>query len=80
MRAVEKSAFDRGATAETLMDQAGAGIARTVARFFPKPARCVVFAGKGNNAGDALVAAEHLSRSGWIIETRLSFDERIMAS
>jgi ADP-dependent NAD(P)H-hydrate dehydratase / NAD(P)H-hydrate epimerase len=75
MRAVEKAAFDRGATAETLMDQAGAGIARTIMRFFPKPGRCVVFAGKGNNAGDALVAAEHLSHAGWKIETRLSFEE-----
>ena len=57
------------------MDEAGAGIARAVARFFPEPGRCVVFAGKGNNAGDALVAAEHLTRSGWKIETRLCFEE-----
>lgn len=76
MRAVEKAAFDRGATAEALMDEAGAGIAGTVTLFFPKPGRCVVFAGKGNNAGDALVAAEHLSRIGWTIETRLSFEEK----
>ena len=76
MRSVEKAAFDRGVTAEALMDQAGAGIARAVARFFPKPGRCFVFAGKGNNAGDALVAAEHLSRAGWKIETRLCFDEK----
>ncbi len=75
MRAVEKAAFDRGVTAEALMDQAGAGIARTVTRFFPKPGRCLVFAGKGNNAGDALVAAEHLSRNGWTVELRLSFAE-----
>ena len=61
MRAAENAAFDRGITAEALMDQAGAGIARAVSRFFPTPGRCVVFAGKGNNAGDALVAAEHLA-------------------
>ena len=58
------------------MDQAGAGIACAVSRFFPIPGRCLVFAGKGNNAGDALVAAEHLARAGWQIETRLSFAEK----
>ena len=75
MRAVEKTAFDRGATAETLMNEAGAGIARAVMRFFPNAGRCIVFAGKGNNGGDALVAAEHLCRNGWSVETRLSFAE-----
>ena len=76
MRAAENAAFARGITAEELMDQAGAGIARAVSRFFPIAGRCVVFAGKGNNAGDALVAAEHLARAGWQIETRLSFAEK----
>ena len=76
MRALEKAAFERGITAEALMDEAGAGIACAVARFFPVPGRCLVFAGKGNNAGDALVAAQHLSRSGWKIEMRLSFEEK----
>src|ERR1044072_9002433 len=75
MRAAETAAFARGIDAETLMDQAGAGIARTVTRFFCQPGRCMVFAGKGNNAGDALVAAEHLLRRGWKIEVRLAFPE-----
>src|SRR5205085_1771702 len=57
------------------MDEAGAGIARVVRQFFPKPATCIVFAGKGHNAGDALVAAEHLQRIGWKIDLRLSFPE-----
>ena len=76
MRAVEKAAFDRGVTAEALMDEAGAGIARAITRFFPKPGRCVVFAGKGNNAGDALVAAALLQQMQWHVETRLSFEEK----
>jgi NAD(P)H-hydrate epimerase len=75
MRAAENAAFARAITAEALMDEAGAGIARTVSKFFPTPGRCLVFAGKGNNAGDALVAAEHLSRAGWKIETHLAFAE-----
>ncbi len=76
MRAAEKAAFDRDITAEALMDEAGAGIARAVKCFFPEPGRCIVFAGKGNNAGDALVAAEHLVRNGWNVETRLFFEEQ----
>ena len=34
-----------------------------------------MFAGKGHNAGDALVAAERLRRLGWKIEVRLAFQE-----
>src|SRR6266480_4353974 len=75
MRAAEESAVARGVTIETLMDQAGAGVARTVRQFFPKPARCLVFAGKGHNGGDALVAAEQLQRIGWKIDIRLPFVE-----
>src|SRR2546421_5078404 len=75
MHAAEQSAFARGVSVETLMDQAGAGVARTVRQFFPKPATCVVFAGKGHNGGDALVAAEQLQRIGWKIDLRLPFAE-----
>src|SRR5216117_1190232 len=76
MRAAEESAVARGVTIETLMDQAGAGVARAVRQFFPKPARCLVFAGKGHNGGDALVAAEQLQRIGWKIDVRLPFAEK----
>src|ERR1700736_5411394 len=75
MHAAEESAFARGLTVETLMDQAGAGVARAVGQFFPKPATCIVFAGKGHNGGDALVAAEQLQRIGWKIDVRLPFAE-----
>ncbi len=76
MRAAEEAAFARGCTAESLMDQAGAGIAKVVRQFCRRPGRCLVFAGKGNNAGDALVAGEHLLRDGWQIELRLVFPEQ----
>src|SRR5256714_14183010 len=75
MQAAEAAAFSRGITVETLMDQAGAGVARAVRQFFPKPATCIVFAGKGHNGGDALVAAEQLQRIGWKIDIRLPFEE-----
>ena len=76
MRAAEKAAFARGVEVEALMDKAGAGVAQAVTRFFRNPGNCIVFAGKGNNAGDALVAAERLWRLGWKIEVRLAFQER----
>jgi len=57
------------------MDHAGAGVARAVREFFPEPGKCLVYAGKGHNGGDALVAAEHLARSGWKIDIHLVFPE-----
>jgi ADP-dependent NAD(P)H-hydrate dehydratase / NAD(P)H-hydrate epimerase len=75
MRDAEKAAFARGVAVEALMDQAGAGVARAVTRFFPNPGSCILFAGKGHNAGDALVAAQCLRSLGWKIEVRLAFKE-----
>jgi NAD(P)H-hydrate epimerase len=75
MREAEDAAFARGITAEALMDQAGAGIARAVTQFFPRAGQCIVFVGKGHNAGDALVAALHLQEAGWKIDLRLAFPE-----
>ena len=75
MRAAEEAAFAQGIEVEALMDKAGAGVAQAVTRFFQKPGKCIVFAGKGHNAGDALVAAGWLRRLGWKIEVRLAFQE-----
>ena len=58
MRAAEEAAFARGVSAESLMDEAACGIARTVEKCFPRPGRCLVFAGKGNNAGDAFAGSD----------------------
>lgn len=75
MRSAEKAAFARGVEVEALMDQAGAGIARAVTKFLSSPGTCIVFAGKGHNAGDALVAAQSLRSRGWKIEIRLAYKE-----
>ena len=76
MRAAEEAAFGRGIEVEALMDQAGTGVARAVQQFFPDAGECIVYAGKGHNGGDALVAAERLQRKGWkISEVRLPFPE-----
>jgi ADP-dependent NAD(P)H-hydrate dehydratase / NAD(P)H-hydrate epimerase len=75
MRGAEKAAFARGVEVEALMDQAGAGVARAVTDFFPSPGKCIVFAGKGHNSGDALVAAQCVRKHGGKIELRLAFKE-----
>src|SRR6476660_1719643 len=75
MRAAEQAAFASGVQVEALMNKAGVGIAQAVTKFFQEPGRCIVFAGKGHNAGDALFAAQCLERRGWKIEVRLAFKE-----
>jgi ADP-dependent NAD(P)H-hydrate dehydratase / NAD(P)H-hydrate epimerase len=75
MRAAEQAAFATGVQVEALMNKAGAGVAQAVTKFFQKPGRCIVFAGKGHNAGDALFAAHCLEQRGWKIEVRLAFKE-----
>jgi NAD(P)H-hydrate epimerase len=75
MRAAEEAAFARGVEVEALMDQAGAGVARCIRGVFPNPGTAIVFAGKGHNGGDALVAATCLKTSGWEIDLRLIFPE-----
>jgi NAD(P)H-hydrate epimerase len=75
MRALEERAFADGITAEALMEEAGAGIARVVRQFFPQPGRCVAVFGKGHNGGDALVAARYLAVAGWQVFLRPAFPE-----
>jgi NAD(P)H-hydrate epimerase len=75
MREAEEAAFARGIEVEALMDKAGRGVAQTVRQFFSRPGRCIVFAGKGHNGGDALVAATFLQHAGWKVDTRLAFPE-----
>ena len=75
MRAAEEAAFASGIQVEALMNKAGAGIAQAVTKFFQRPGRCIVFAGKGHNAGDALFAAQCLQQCGWKIEVHLPFNE-----
>jgi NAD(P)H-hydrate epimerase len=75
MRATEEAAFANGVPVEVLMNKAGAGVAKVVMNFFAKPGLCIVFAGKGHNAGDALFAAQCLQRCGWKIQVRLAFKE-----
>jgi ADP-dependent NAD(P)H-hydrate dehydratase / NAD(P)H-hydrate epimerase len=62
MRAAEEVAFRREPQ-ETVMERAGAAVAREVARF-AHGAPILVLAGPGNNGGDAYVAARLLKAAG----------------
>jgi len=75
MKALEERAFADGITAEALMEEAGRKIADAVRQFFPFSGKCVVVFGKGNNGGDALVAARYLCSAGWKIELKPAFPE-----
>lgn len=71
MRALEEAAFRRGVSAEALMDEAGVGIAQRLIALFPRPGTAVAYLGKGNNAGDALVALRVLrDEAGWTVSIR----------
>ncbi len=80
MRQAEEAAFSRGVSAEALMEQAGLRLADVVTQFHPAPGTCTAYCGKGNNAGDALVALRHLRARGWQVRTRLAFDSAAFSS
>lgn len=62
MRSIEEATFASGVTAESLMDQVGRRVAaRCLDVIGTAPATVLIYAGKGNNAGDALVAARELT-------------------
>ncbi|MDB6139386.1 MAG: Bifunctional NAD(P)H-hydrate repair enzyme [Verrucomicrobiaceae bacterium] len=72
MQEIERKAFARGVSAAALMEEAGRGMACAVRQFCPKPGLLVMYLGKGNNAGDALVAGRELQRDGWRLAARMS--------
>ncbi|MGH7894496.1 MAG: NAD(P)H-hydrate epimerase, partial [Candidatus Binatia bacterium] len=61
---MDRLTIDRGTPSEALMERAGSLVAAVLRDRFHRQMRrgVVVVAGKGNNGGDALVAARHLKR------------------
>jgi ADP-dependent NAD(P)H-hydrate dehydratase / NAD(P)H-hydrate epimerase len=73
MRALEQAAVDAGATWPGLMEQAGWGVAQVAMRVLGDLAgqHVLVLVGPGNNGGDGLVVARHLSDAGAEVELYL---------
>src|SRR5260370_2568156 len=72
MQALEHRAFVEGIDQEGLMDVAGIGIAREILRQETRRGICILYLGKGNNAGDALVVGSVLQNGGWSVLARFS--------
>ena len=66
IRQLDQRTIAAGTPGEELMERAGRAVAKAAAGFLKKrDARSVLlFAGKGNNGGDAIVAARHLAGAG----------------
>ena len=76
MKAIEEAAFAGGTAAESLMDAVGRRLAARLRQLIGRePATVVFYAGKGNNAGDALVAADVLRRM--VAASRLDVEIRL---
>ena len=56
-----------------LMENAGRGVSELISREW-KPCPVEIFAGKGNNGGDGLVAARHLTNRGFSVHVTLLAD------
>lgn len=71
MYAADRAAMDSGVSGTTLMEAAGAGVARAIVRLWaPRPT--VVLCGPGNNGGDGFVIARRLQESGaWDVRVAL---------
>lgn len=65
--ALDENSEHIGVPRRLLMENAGAAVARTVKRMFPRARRVLVVCGLGNNGGDGFVAARHLSRHARVI-------------
>ena len=77
MRQIEARALERGISHEMLMEEAGKKIAEHALSFVQKNAlktTAIVLAGKGNNGGDAYVAARHLLQLGFSVVVWQAFD------
>ncbi|MCC6645972.1 MAG: NAD(P)H-hydrate dehydratase [Polyangiaceae bacterium] len=64
LRAFDRRAVELGVPSRSLMENAGRAACDVVERLAPPPASVVVVCGVGNNGGDGLVVARHLSLRG----------------
>ncbi len=74
MYAADRAATQSGIAGATLMENAGAAVARVIAeRWSVQPV--TVLCGPGNNGGDGFVAARYLANRGWPVALALLGDQ-----
>ena len=68
-----------GFTLDQLMELAGLSCAEALAKAYPLEAhaKVLVVAGPGNNGGDGLVAARHLTHFGYTVRRQQSLSSRL---
>src|SRR5262245_59879472 len=77
MRALERATFAAGTSEADLMERAGRAVASAAAGWLvnPRGRMLLVLAGKGNNGGDALIAAHRLAQAhGMVLRVYLADD------
>ena len=82
MKAAEAAAVERGTSYLQLMENAGAGAARLMVELAEErqmPHSALFICGRGNNAGDAFVAARLLAERGWKTELLLLYQQGFSA-
>jgi NAD(P)H-hydrate epimerase len=67
----KRTESDYGIPLPSLMENAGAAVARFCLLHYPAATHVTVLCGKGNNGGDGLVAARHLALAGRIVSVLL---------
>jgi hydroxyethylthiazole kinase-like uncharacterized protein yjeF len=71
MSEADRRTIAGGVSGATLMENAGAAIARAVMARHPPGSKVAVVAGAGNNGGDGFVAARHLDQAGYMVTVHL---------
>lgn len=70
MYAADKGAVDAGIASDTLMENAGAAVARAIQDRW-QPCTVAILCGPGNNGGDGFVVARLLRDAGWTVRLSL---------
>lgn len=77
MREIDRNTSERfGVSSITLMENAGAAVARFILADFPQAERIGVICGKGNNGGDGFVVARKLMEAGLAVRVLLLCDPK----